>query len=159
MSPYSSEFANPTLAQLPALFEENGYQTPTSITSGPLQCTFATNLPSFDYWATPPSNPLQNFNTFMTGNRGSRPNWIEWFPVEHNVLRGAREDSDAVLIVDVAGGWGNDLEAFRRKFPDVNGRMILQELPGIISDIQYLEDGIERMAHDIFSPQPIKGIQ
>ena len=75
------------------------------------------------------------------------------------MLRGAREDSDAVLIVDVAGGRGHDLEAFRRKFPDVNGRMILQDLPGVISGIQSLEDRIERMAHDMFSPQPIKGIQ
>ena len=52
----------------------------------------------------------------MTGNRGSRPSWIEWFPVEHNVLRGTKEDSDAVLVVNIAGGRGHDLKAFRQNF-------------------------------------------
>ena len=93
----------------------------------------------------------------MTGNRGSRPSWIEWFPVEQNVLRGAKEDSDAVLVVDVAGGRGHDLEAFRRRFPDAKGRMVLQDLPSVISDINGLDSRIESMAHDMFLPQPIKG--
>ncbi len=157
MSPHSFDFGTRTLAQLPAWFKSNGYQSPTSATSGPLQHIFNTNLNSFEYWATLPTNALQNFNTCMTGNRGSRPSWIEWFPVEHNVLQGAEEDETAVLIVDVAGGRGHDLEAFRRKFPHAKGRMILQDLPSVIDDIQDLDPHIERLTHDMFLPQPIRG--
>ena len=73
------------------------------------------------------------------------------------MLQGVKEDDTAVLIVDVAGGRGHDLEAFRRKFPHAQGRMILQDLPSVIDDIQDLDSQIERMAHDMFLPQPIKG--
>ncbi len=76
MSPHSFDFGTRTLAQLPAWFKSNGYQSPTSATSGPLQHIFNTNLNTFEYWATLPTNVLQNFNTCMTGNRGSRPSWI-----------------------------------------------------------------------------------
>ena len=157
MPPHSFDFGTRTLAQLPAWFKSNGYRSPTSVTSGPLQNIFNTDLNSFEYWATLPSNVLQDFNTCMTGNRGSRPSWIEWFPVEHNVLRGAKEDDDAVLIVDVAGGRGHDLEAFRRNFPGAKGRMILQDLPGVIDGVRELDLRIERMAYDMFLPQPIEG--
>ena len=74
------------------------------------------------------------------------------------MLRGAKEDDGAVLIVDVAGGRGYYLETFRQKFPDAKGRMILQDLPHVISDVQDLDPRIESMAHDMFLPQPIEGI-
>ena len=157
MSPHSFDFGTSTLAQLPAWFKSNGYQAPTSSTSGPLQHAFSTQLPTFEYWATLPKNVMQNFNTYMTGNRGSNPSWIEWFPVEQNLLRGAKEDNDAVLIVDVAGGRGHDLEGFRQKFPDAKGRMILQDLPHVIADVQYLDPRIESMPHDMFLPQSVQG--
>ena len=73
------------------------------------------------------------------------------------MLRGVKEDDDAVLIIDVAGGHGHDLESFRRRFPDAKGRMILQDLPVVIRDVQNLDPRIERMEHDMFLPQPIKG--
>lgn len=157
MSPHSFDFGTRTLAQLPAWFKSNGYRLPTSATSGPLQHIFTTDLPSFEYWATLPGDVLQNFNTYMTGNRSSRPSWVEWFPVEHNVLRDAKEGDDDVLIVDVAGGHGHYLETFRQRFPDAKGRMLLQDLPHIISDVQHLDPRIESMAHDMFLPQPIEG--
>ena len=128
------------------MFKSNGYRSPTSVASGPLQHTFTTDLPSFEYWATLSGDVLQNFNTYMTGNRSSRPSWIEWFPVEHSVLRGAKEDDGAVLIVDVAGGRGHYLETFRQRFHNAKGRMILQDLPHVISDVQDLDPRIESMA-------------
>lgn len=73
------------------------------------------------------------------------------------MLRSAKEDDGAVLLVDVAGGRGHDLEAFRQKFPDARGRMILQDLSGVVDDIRDLDLRIERMAYDMFLPQPIEG--
>ena len=161
---HSFDFGTRTLAQLPAWFKSNGYRSPTSAISGPLQHIFTTDLPSFEYWATLPGDVMQNFNTYMTGNQSSRSNWCEWFPVEHNVLRCAKkndddddDDDDHVLIVDVAGGRGHYLETFRHKFPDAKGRMVLQDLPHVINDVHGLDSRIESMAHDMFLPQPIKG--
>ena len=99
---------------------------------------------------------MQNFNTYMTGHRISRPSWIDWFPIEHSVLQGAKDDDSAVLMVDVAGGQGHYLETFRRRFPDAKGRLILQDLPHVIDDVQDLNPRIEGMAHDMFLPQSIK---
>ena len=73
------------------------------------------------------------------------------------MLRDAKEGDDDVLIVDVAGGHGHYLETFRQRFPDAKGRMLLQDLPHIISDVQHLNPRIESMAHDMFLPQPIEG--
>ena len=40
----------------------------------------------------------------MTANQDSRPSWIDWFPVEDRLLKVAKVDDNAVLMVDIAGG-------------------------------------------------------
>lgn len=100
---------------------------------------------------------MQTFNTYMTANQDSRPSWIDWFPVEDRLLKDAKADDNAVLMVDIAGGRGHYLAAFKERFPYAKGRMILQEVPDVIHDAQNLDPSIERMGHDMFEPQPIKG--
>lgn len=65
------------------------------------------------------------------------------------------EDADGVLVVDIGGGNGHDLDWFRKKHPEIKGRLVLQDLP-YITDTLKLE-GIEVMAHDFNNEQPIKG--
>ena len=100
---------------------------------------------------------MQTFNTYMTGNHDTRPSWIDWYPVEERLLKDAKADNAAVLMVDIAGGRGHYLAAFKDKFPHARGRMILQEVPNVIRDVQGLDSSIERMEHDMFEPQPVKG--
>ena len=61
-----------------------------------------------------------------------------------------------VLLVDVGGGKGRLIERFRKERPDLMGRMILQDLPGVVEGRGDVE-GVEYMAHDFFTPQPITG--
>lgn len=61
-----------------------------------------------------------------------------------------------ILIIDIGGGYGQLLEALRKARPDLNGRMIVQDLPNVIESSQFVE-GIEGMAHDYFAPQPVQG--
>ena len=42
-------------------------------------------------------------------------------------------DVEALLLVDVGGGTGTDALEFRRRYPSIPGRVILQELPGVIA--------------------------
>ena len=100
---------------------------------------------------------MQTFNTYMAGNESSRPSWIDWYPIEERLLRGIRAEDDAVVMVDIAGGRGHYLTAFRGRFPHIKGRWILQEVPDVIDDISNLDSSIERMKHDMFEPQPVKG--
>ena len=97
------------------------------------------------------------FNTYMTGNENSRPSWIDWYPVEERLLKDAKADTDAILMIDIAGGRGHYLTAFKERFPYIKGRLILQEVPNVIEDIESLDSSIERMKHDMFEPQPVKG--
>ena len=62
-----------------------------------------------------------------------------------------------VLLVDVGGGRGKLLERFREQRPELEGRMILQDLPEVIKGREAAE-GVEYMVHDFFNPQPIKGL-
>jgi len=62
-----------------------------------------------------------------------------------------------VLLVDVAGGRGHDIQAFKKAFPNKKGRLVLEDLPAVIDDISELDEGIERVKYDFFTPQPIKG--
>lgn len=60
-------------------------------------------------------------------------NGIDWFdsiPVTELVLDGFDEQrKDAALFIDIGGGLGHDLEAFKIRYPDVSGKLILQDLP------------------------------
>lgn len=152
----SFDFGARTLLELPQYFRTHGYKSPTSTTAGPFQQAFNTSLSTFEYWSTLPG-VMQTFNTYMTGNQSSRASWIDWYPVEERLLNNAKADDDAVLIVDIAGGRGHYLVAFKEKFPHIKGRMILQEVPDVIDDAQNLHPDIECMKYNMFEPQPIKG--
>ena len=47
------------------------------------------------------------------------------------LLQGQRE-SDVALLVDIGGGIGTDVVEFRRRYPNVPGKVVLQELPAVI---------------------------
>ena len=158
--PYTSlssfDFGAKCLIELPQYFKVHGYKCPQDATAGPFQQALRTNLPAFEYWATLPG-VLQTFNTYMTGNQSSRPSWIDWYPIEERLLRGIKVDDNAVVMIDIAGGQGHYLAAFRDRFPYVKGRFILQEVPDVIDDIPNLDSSIESMKYDMFEPQPVKG--
>lgn len=100
---------------------------------------------------------MSDFNTFMSGNRVNRKHWIDWFPVEAEILAGTSGTPHGTLLVDVGGGKGHDLERFLAKFPQCKGRLTLQDLPGVLENVKKLDEGIKLMPHDFFTPQPIKG--
>lgn len=41
-------------------------------------------------------------------------------------------DADAPALVDIGGATGTDAVQFRRRYPDIAGQTILQELPAVI---------------------------
>ncbi|CAI6277676.1 unnamed protein product [Periconia digitata] len=138
-------------------FEEKGYQQPEDPRNGLFQYSHGTEKEAFELWTSQP-DVITNFNTFMTGNRGSRPSWIEWYPVEERLLNAdVSLGEEDVLLVDIAGGRGHDVQAFGRKFASHKGRLVLEDLPPVIADISALDDRVERVAHDFFTLQPIQG--
>jgi O-methyltransferase. len=53
---------------------------------------------------------------------------------------------------------GHDLAGLKRKFPNLPGRLVLEDLSdGIEHAKESIEDGIEVVGYDMFTEQPLKG--
>lgn len=64
------------------------------------------------------------------------------------------------MLVDVGGGRGHEAGAFKRsmgpEFPE-GGRVVLEDLPAVLEDAEKLEEGVEKVAYDFFTPQVVLG--
>lgn len=65
-------------------------------------------------------------------------------------------ESERALFVDVGGSIGHQCARLKQKFPDLKGRIVLQDLEETIKNAPPIE-GVEMMSHDFFKAQPIKG--
>ena len=101
---------------------------------------------------------MTDFNDLMEGQRINRIEWYTFVDVE-NVLFKDQDTSDpnAALFVDIGGNRGQNVEAFRKLYPNAQGKIVLQDLPPVIADVKELDINIVRMGYDFFSPQPIIG--
>lgn len=144
------------LAELPEYHKATHYTNPKDAFDGPLQFT---NKNSDHYFAWLEKNPEVHkaFDLTMGIPRLSfgKEEWFDFFPVEDKLFKDTSDTE--VLLVDVGGGRGHDLEAFHQKFPACPGRLILQDQPSVIDAITPVPSDIELLDHDFFSPQPIKG--
>jgi len=84
------------------------------------------------------------------------PRWFQGVPVAD--ILGPACGKDDVLLVDVGGAAGHDLEAFHAAYPDMPGQLVLQDLPGTVGKLDASKLApIKAEAHDFFTPEPIKG--
>ncbi|MCJ1366556.1 hypothetical protein MMC16_005685 [Acarospora aff. strigata] len=113
-------------------------------------------LNDFDYIHQSPEG-TKAFNDFMGVICSGRKFWADWFPVDAEILADFFAAADDVLLADVGGGNGHDLESFLTQFPQAEGPLVLQDLPGTISNLKVLNKGIRAMPHDFSTPQPVKG--
>ncbi|KAJ5384127.1 O-methyltransferase family 2 [Penicillium concentricum] len=145
----------PTLAKTPEFLRRQQHQSSEGVTKGPFQ--FAEKIDE-SIWSWFEQNPekLDLCDTFMEGDRGARPSWLEWFPVEQRLLGGAQADAET-LMVDIAGGRGHDLAAFLERYPEVKGRLVLEDQPHVLKDSTIDTERIEKLPFDLFKPQPIHG--
>lgn len=81
----------------------------------------------------------------------------DFFPVQERLVKGAKSEDDAVFVVDIGGSIGHDLADFAKKHPNTPGRLVLQDLPVVLGQIESLDDTIERMAYDFYTEQPLLG--
>ncbi|KAJ5696845.1 hypothetical protein N7536_007257 [Penicillium majusculum] len=144
----------PIIQKTPEFFQKSGYKNPGDPVDGPFQHAYNTTGSCWDWLAKNP-DALDRFNTFMEGGRDDTSHWTDWFPAQEQLLDGVSTDSP--LLVDIGGGRGHDLLGFKQKFPAAAGKLVLEDLPSVIEDIQKLDSGIQRVKHNFFEPQPVKG--
>lgn len=107
----------------------------------------------FDLMLTLPG-AMEHFHTYMALRRQAELSWLNVYPV-HEETAGLT-DPERALYVNVGGGIGHQCAQFREKYPDIPGRIILQDLPDTIARALPTA-GVENMAHDFFEPQPVRG--
>ena len=140
---------------LPEFLEKNNFHNPTDPDNCPFQVGFHTEENLFKWFPKHPEN-LDWFNSWMTGQRDGRPYWLDFYLFEQQIVHGFHEVDDAVMLVDVGGARGHEVEAIKAKYPQLPGRMILQDLPDTIKQALLVE-GMTTMVHDFFTPQPVQG--
>ncbi|KAK3666981.1 hypothetical protein LTR22_002206 [Elasticomyces elasticus] len=114
------------------------------------------------FWQLLASDPSakENFDVFLKAARrgGHVQMWNERYPpVSKLKNEELKTGEEAVLMVDVGGGVGGQVGAFRKQCPDLPGKCILQDLPDTIKNNSSPPEGVELQAYDFFTPQPIKG--
>ena len=140
-------------AQLPEFLRRTSYRNPANNFDGPHQFAFDTKQNWFT-WMEEHKQENDQFNNFMEMFRAGRMPWFELFPAEDVIITGSHDK--APLLVDVGGGHGHDLSAFRDKF-HTSGRLIVEDLPRVIAEKQGSPLGVECVVHDFFTEQPVEG--
>ena len=140
----------PFYAQVPASIEHRNFRCPSDPYECPWQDGMNTKLSFFEWLQTYPEH-LNQFGGVMRGYSKSRPIWFEYFPSD-NLFE--NDDKQALILVDVGGGLGHGMHRFLAKYPTAKGRLVLEDLPEVIDQVQPTND-ITLLAHDFFQQQPI----
>lgn len=138
----------------PKYLKEYGYRCPADPRDGLMQFAFQTKLTTFELFSSMPP-VLRDFNLFMGNTMGARDYWVDWYPVEQQLLDGAHDRTP--FLVDVGAGKGHDLVAFHEKYPN-KGRLVLQDLATVTDSVkETLDPAIDVMTYNFFTEQPVQG--
>ncbi|CAN9409573.1 unnamed protein product [Alternaria alternata] len=152
------DVARPSFNRFPDFFKTTDYKSPTSPTDGPFQMAYGTQLPFFPWLeATPPH--LDEFGNFMSAYRAGKASWFDpgFYPVADRLIEGFNPANNEVLLVDVGGGRGHDVQQFVAQYKAQPGKAVLQDLEPVIASIQDKDKlPFDSTVHDFFTPQPIK---
>lgn len=146
---------------MPDFFAENNYQDVTVNTNTPFQKAHNTKLTILEWLV---QNPKQfgNLQKIMTALQGSE--WTEGFELFDDEARkisskdsSTPQASEKPFFVDVGGGHGHQCIELGKKYPNLLGYLVLQDLPEAVNNLAPI-DGVKAETYDFFQPQPIIGL-
>ncbi|KAK8129181.1 S-adenosyl-L-methionine-dependent methyltransferase [Apiospora kogelbergensis] len=106
----------------------------------------------YTWMETHPTNQAA-FHRFMKAQFASLPTWLD--VLDFKTELGCDAEATDVMFVDVGGGNGSQCAGLRRAWPDMTGKMILQDKPQVLERALQVE-GVEKMGHDFVREQPVK---
>lgn len=142
----------PEYQSLPAHLKKSGYKNPQDETHTSWHDGHNTDDHPFVWFGKHPEH-MAYFNDFMATRRHSELSWLTVYPVKEEA---ANWPADKPLLVNVGGNIGHQCAEFKQKYPDVPGRVVLQDLQHSI-DAALPTPGVENLVHNFFESQPIKG--
>jgi hypothetical protein len=140
--------------ELPAFLKKTNYRNPTDPQHTVFQDAWKTDTTQFPWFSSHPDK-LKYFNDYMALRRGPETSWLSVYPVEEEAK--IRSDvPDAPLYVNIGGSIGHQCAQFKEKYPDLPGRVVLQDLDHSVQNALQTP-GVENMVHNFFDPQPLEG--
>lgn len=154
---HSALFITPPAHAFPEWLKRNGYREPTGSRDCAFQSALGTEDDIMGYFQAHPEKAQYTFET-MAWQQLKSGTWFDG-SVDVEELQLSPQDLDAgrTLLVDVGGGSGHQCFAFRKAFPERIGKMVLQDIPVMISMVDHAAAAaidLEPMAHDFTTPQP-----
>lgn len=152
----SFEGLGPQYIKLPEFLHKSNYENPTDVMHTVVQDAFhlKDGDDAFDWLRINP-RILGFFQTFMSIRRqGAQETWLSVYPVEEETKTWNPNDA---VYVNIGGNIGMQNAEFKTRYPDVPGRVILQDRPENIAKAMRTP-GVENIAYDFFTPQPIQGM-
>lgn len=141
---------------MPSFLRGTGYKNPQDELKTVFQTAWnAPGVHQFAWFSKHPEN-LRFFNDYMATRRQPAVSWLSVYPVLEELGDWKAFDPGRPVYVNVGGGIGHQCKQFRDKFPELPGRVILQDLPHTVAEA-LSTPGVENMAHDFFKPQLVKG--
>ena len=144
----SFHVGGPVYQAFPDTLKDNGYNDALKTTAW--NQGYDTPLDFLSYGKQHPRH-LKWFQSLMSVPREG--DWLDVFSV--NSLALLNHDDQAVFV-DVGGGIGHQSARLRARFPELPGRIIVQDLPEVLQHAPRMQ-GIELMPHNFFETQPVKG--
>ncbi|KAK1148876.1 hypothetical protein N8T08_008761 [Aspergillus melleus] len=143
----------PACQALPDFLRAREYRNPMADDVTAFQVAFNTELTFPEFVKQHPEH-LENLHKSMQQSYGNQ--WIDEFPVESELGQWDQTGNERPLLVDIGGGRGQQASAFKKRFPGLPGRVIVQDRAEVIDGVTEI-DGVEFMVHDFFEAQPILG--
>lgn len=102
------------------------------------------------------THPVQRdgFHRFMDAQFSTLPTWLDVVDFQTEMAKGSGDDD--VVFVDVGGGNGSQIAALKKSWPDIKGRMILQDQAYVLERAMEVE-GMDKITYDVLTEQPVKG--
>lgn len=150
--PHLTEIHGPVANILPEYLRDHKYQDITDFKNLPFQRALKTDLEPFE-WLKKDGKQMKALGHVMVLD--AVQSWVSSYPVDKEVSD-FKAVADSVLLVDIGGGFGQHSVAFKQKFPNIGGRVVVQDVPSTLVHAPAV-DGISFEAHNFFTLQPIKG--
>ena len=148
----------PCFHKMPEYLAKTGYTNPADPADGIFQYTKGWKGNVFDFYDSHPEES-KTFNDVMGSVMAEQASWLDIYSHEELLKVGPQDVLSAessVILVDVGGNVGRDLDRFRVAHPELAGRLVLQDRPEVIANAINPEP-VQKMGYDFFQPQPIKG--
>lgn len=111
-----------------------------------------TSLTKFEWQKSQPELSSA-FGVWMAAQHKSSMSWMD--VVDFPALIGGM-GSEAPLFVDVGGGIGHQCQALRARYPELTGKVVLQD-SGVVLEKAAEMEWVERMDFDFWGPQVVEG--